>query len=135
IAPEIQPDGISWAKGMGGGVPIGAFWLADRAIDEAGSALASLMGPGSHGSTYGGNPLVCAASLAVLREIREKELAAHALLISPRPTGKPPRWWWWRSSWTRDCWFPRRVRRPSACCRRSTSRLRRSTRRSKSCAA
>jgi predicted acetylornithine/succinylornithine family transaminase len=84
IAPEIQPDGISWAKGMGGGVPIGAFWLADRAIDEAGSALASLMGPGSHGSTYGGNPLVCAASLAVLREIREKELAAHALLMEVR---------------------------------------------------
>ena len=66
IAPEIQPDGISWAKGMGGGVPIGAFWLNDRAIDDAGTALSSLMGPGSHGSTYGGNPLVCAAALAVL---------------------------------------------------------------------
>ncbi len=84
IAPEIQPDGISWAKGMGGGVPIGSFWLSDRAIDESGTTLASLMGPGSHGSTYGGNPLVCAASLAVLKEIREKELAAHALLMEVR---------------------------------------------------
>ena len=37
------------------------------------------MGPGSHGSTYGGNPLVCAASLAVLKEIREKELAVNAI--------------------------------------------------------
>jgi acetylornithine/succinyldiaminopimelate/putrescine aminotransferase len=42
------------------------------------------MGPGSHGSTYGGNPLVCAASLAVLREIRGKDLAAHALLMEVR---------------------------------------------------
>ncbi len=79
IAPEIQPDGISWAKGMGGGVPIGAFWLSDRPISEDGTALSSLMGPGSHGSTYGGNPLVCAASLAVLREIREKELGVNAI--------------------------------------------------------
>jgi predicted acetylornithine/succinylornithine family transaminase len=84
IAPEIHPDGISWAKGMGGGVPIGAFWLNDRAIDDAGTPLSSLMGPGSHGSTYGGNPLVCAASLAVLQEIREQELATHAILMEVR---------------------------------------------------
>jgi len=84
IAPEISPDGISWAKGMGGGVPIGAFWLGDRSIDDNHTPLSSLMGPGSHGSTYGGNPLVCAASLAVLREIRENELAAHALLMEVR---------------------------------------------------
>jgi acetylornithine/N-succinyldiaminopimelate aminotransferase len=80
IAPEITPDGISWAKGMGGGVPIGSFWLSDRPLPN-GSALSSLMGPGSHGSTYGGNPLVCAASLAVLREIRESGLARNALAI------------------------------------------------------
>jgi acetylornithine/N-succinyldiaminopimelate aminotransferase len=46
--------------------------------------LSSLMGPGSHGSTYGGNPLVCAASLAVLQEIREKDLATHTLLMEVR---------------------------------------------------
>jgi predicted acetylornithine/succinylornithine family transaminase len=78
IAPEIVPDGISWAKGMGGGVPIGGFWLSDRAIEPSGTALSSIMGPGSHGSTYGGNPLVCAAALATLQEIREKQLPAHA---------------------------------------------------------
>jgi len=77
LAPELEPDGVSWAKGMGGGVPIGAFWLSDRAIDGGGTALSSLMGPGSHGSTYGGNPLVCAAALAVLREIREQDLCAN----------------------------------------------------------
>ncbi len=84
IAPEIKPDAISWAKGMGGGVPIGAFWLSDRVIDNEDTALSSLMGPGSHGSTYGGNPLVCAASFAVLQEIREKELAANAILMEVR---------------------------------------------------
>ena len=84
IAPEIQPDGVSWAKGLGGGVPIGAFWLNERTIDAAATPLPSLMGPGSHGSTYGGNPLVCAAALAVLHEIREQELAAHALLMEAR---------------------------------------------------
>jgi acetylornithine/N-succinyldiaminopimelate aminotransferase len=79
IAPEIEPDGISWAKGMGGGVPIGSFWLSDRAVDDKGTKLSSLMGPGSHGSTYGGNPLVCAAALETLKEIREKDLAANAI--------------------------------------------------------
>jgi len=82
IAPEIEPDGISWAKGMGGGVPIGAFWLKDKAVDD--TTLPQLMGPGSHGSTYGGNPLVSAASLAVLREIREADLAAHAKRMEQR---------------------------------------------------
>lgn len=77
IAPEIVPDGVSWAKGMGGGVPIGAFWLSDRGIDAEGTALSSLMGPGSHGSTYGGNPLVCAAALAVFREMREADVCAN----------------------------------------------------------
>ena len=76
IAPEIEPDGISWAKGMGGGVPIGAFWLKDKPVED--TTLPMLMGPGSHGSTYGGNPLVCAASLAVLKEIREQNLSAYA---------------------------------------------------------
>ncbi|MGD7654677.1 MAG: aspartate aminotransferase family protein [Verrucomicrobiales bacterium] len=84
IAPEVKPDGVSWAKGMGGGVPIGAFWLSDRAVGDDGVALSSLMGPGSHGSTYGGNPLVSAAALAVLRELREKELANHAILMEAR---------------------------------------------------
>ena len=84
ISPEIQPDGISWAKGMGGGVPIGAFWLSDRTVADDGTPLSSLMGPGSHGSTYGGNPLVCAASLAVLKEIREQNLAENAILQEVR---------------------------------------------------
>ncbi|NWK54719.1 acetylornithine/succinylornithine family transaminase [Verrucomicrobiaceae bacterium N1E253] len=78
ICPELQPDTISWAKGLGGGFPIGAFYVSDRIIDQNGTELSSLMGPGSHGSTYGGNPLACAAALAVLEEIRNSQLADHA---------------------------------------------------------
>lgn len=83
-APNIEPDGISWAKGMGGGIPIGAFWLSDRVVDEKGTKLSSLMGAGSHGSTYGGNPLVCAAAIETLKEIREKDLAGNAIRQSQR---------------------------------------------------
>jgi len=78
VAPGLEPDGISWAKGLGGGVPIGAFWISDRVIDPQATELSSCMGAGSHGSTFGGNPLVCAAALAVLSEIAEKDLAANA---------------------------------------------------------
>jgi len=92
IAPEIKPDGISWAKGMGGGVPIGAFWLSDRVVDDSGKKLSSIMGPGSHGSTYGGNPLVCAAALETLREIREKDLAANAIKQEKRIRAEITSW-------------------------------------------
>lgn len=78
LASEIEPDGISWAKGMGGGYPIGAFWVSDRVIEADGKPLSSLMNPGSHGSTYGGNPLACAAALAVLGAISGDDLPANA---------------------------------------------------------
>ena len=77
--PDLQPDTVSWAKSLGGGFPIGAFFTSDRAIDKDGTPLSSLMNPGSHGSTYGGNPLACAASLAVLDEILSSDLAANAI--------------------------------------------------------
>ncbi|MGE9268139.1 MAG: aspartate aminotransferase family protein, partial [Verrucomicrobiales bacterium] len=72
IAPDIEPDALSWAKGMGGGVPIGSFWVSAR------MGLCDLLGPGSHGSTYGGNPLAAAASLAVVRTIVAEDLAENA---------------------------------------------------------
>src|ERR1041384_944350 len=58
IAPEVVPDAISWAKGLAGGFPIGAIW--------ARKPYADLLGPGTHASTFGGTPLACAVSLAVL---------------------------------------------------------------------
>lgn len=83
MAPDgADPDAVSWAKGIAGGVPLGAFWAGTR---EAGSApLCDLLGPGTHGTTYGGNPLAAAAGLAVLSEIgraglleNSRELGAH----------------------------------------------------------
>ncbi|MFC5049334.1 aspartate aminotransferase family protein [Rubritalea spongiae] len=78
IAPNVKPDAISWAKGMGGGFPIGAFWVSDREISN-GVTLSSQLGPRTHGSTYGGNPLGCAASLAVLAEIKNSKLNDNVL--------------------------------------------------------
>jgi acetylornithine/N-succinyldiaminopimelate aminotransferase len=73
--PGIAPDLMSVAKSLGGGFPIGAL----LASEEVGAHLT----PGSHGSTFGGNPLACAAALAVLRELRggvlesSREVGAH----------------------------------------------------------
>lgn len=78
IAPDVDPDAVSWAKALGGGVPIGGFFVSDRPIDSAGTHLSSLMSPGSHGSTYGGNPLVTATAKVVVTEILEQELPAKA---------------------------------------------------------
>lgn len=65
----IRPDAISLAKGLGGGFPIGAVWAGEKAAD--------LFHPGSHGSTFGGTPLACAASLAVLDVIERDKLLEH----------------------------------------------------------
>ena len=74
IYPDLKPDTISFAKGLGGGFPIGAFYVSNRTIDDHGTELSSLMDAGSHGSTYGGNPLACSAALAVLSEIQSSRL-------------------------------------------------------------
>lgn len=78
VCPEIEPDLVSMAKGIGGGFPMGAFWVSNRAIDDEGTELSSIMGPGSHGSTFGGTPLACATATAVVRELAEKNYAARA---------------------------------------------------------
>jgi acetylornithine aminotransferase len=66
----IRPDVMTLAKGLGNGVPIGAC-LARGAAAEA-------LGPGSHGSTFGGNPLACRAALAVLDALAADDLPARA---------------------------------------------------------
>lgn len=73
-ADRFLPDGISMAKSLGGGFPIGAFWVRDQAH---GVDLADLLGPGSHGTTYGGNPLGCAVALRILEVIARDNLADH----------------------------------------------------------
>jgi len=77
----IIPDAISWAKGIAGGFPLGAFWVRDREIDlKSGSttSLANLLGPGTHGSTYGGTPLGCTVANEVLSIVEEENLLANA---------------------------------------------------------
>jgi len=66
----VQPDIMTLAKGLGGGVPIGACLAID--------AVAKVFGPGSHASTFGGNPLACAAALAVFRVLLEGRVLDHA---------------------------------------------------------
>jgi len=68
-AAGLVPDVITLAKGLGGGLPIGAVLAQGRAAD--------LLTPGLHGTTFGGNPVCAAAALAVLRTIDSQDLLHH----------------------------------------------------------
>jgi acetylornithine/N-succinyldiaminopimelate aminotransferase len=67
----VEPDIMTLAKGLGGGVPIGACLAV--------ASVANAFGPGSHASTFGGNPLACAAALAVFRVLLEGRVLDQAL--------------------------------------------------------
>jgi acetylornithine aminotransferase len=69
----VTPDLVTLAKGLGGGLPLGAV----IGIGAAGD----LLQPGQHGTTFGGNPVCCAAGLAVLRTIAADRLAEHAAAV------------------------------------------------------
>ena len=64
----LQPDIVSTAKGLGGGLPIGACMLGER--------VENTLTPGTHGSTFGGNPVACAGALSILERIDEDLLAS-----------------------------------------------------------
>ena len=64
------PDGISMAKSLGGGFPMGAFWVR--------APYADLLSAGTHGTTYGGSPLACAVGLKILEVIEREKLAENA---------------------------------------------------------
>ena len=66
---DVEPDIMTLAKGLGGGVPIGALLAKEQA---------AVFVPGDHGSTFGGNPLVCAASFAALAFIVDNNIAGKA---------------------------------------------------------
>ena len=72
----VMPDVMSLAKGLGGGVPVGACVARGEA--------ATLFQPGSHGSTFGGNPLACTAALATLDIIESEDLCKNAAEIGAR---------------------------------------------------
>ena len=72
----IIPDVVTTSKGLGNGVPIGACLAHGEA--------AELMQPGNHGSTFGGNPLACAAALAAVTTIEEENLCERAMVLGDR---------------------------------------------------
>jgi acetylornithine aminotransferase len=76
-AEGVAPDVMTLAKGLGGGLPIGACVIFGDAAFGDGPELVDLLGPGSHGTTFGGNPVSCAAALAVLRTIAAEGLLDH----------------------------------------------------------
>jgi acetylornithine/succinyldiaminopimelate/putrescine aminotransferase len=77
---ETVPDACSLAKGIGGGFPLGAMAVTEK--------LAHGLPPGSHASTFGGNPLACAAGLAVLRIIDEEGLIENAQRLGEYLAGR-----------------------------------------------
>jgi acetylornithine aminotransferase len=73
---QVAPDVMTLAKALGNGAPIGACLARGTA--------AELFQPGSHGSTYGGNPLVCAAALAVIDTFEQEQLVTRAARLGER---------------------------------------------------
>ena len=67
---KFLPDGLSMAKSLGGGFPIGAFWVR--------APFADLLGPGTHAKTFGGTPLACAVALKILAVIESEKLDEQA---------------------------------------------------------
>jgi acetylornithine/N-succinyldiaminopimelate aminotransferase len=70
---DFLPDGVSMAKSLGGGFPIGAFWVREK--------YAKVLSPGTHASTFGGTPLACAVALTILDVIEREDLAENARRI------------------------------------------------------
>ena len=80
----IRPDIISTAKGLGGGLPIGATLMSEK--------VQNVLGPGDHGSTYGGNPVCCAGALSVIDRLDDAflgEVDAKSKYIFSALTGAP----------------------------------------------
>lgn len=76
----VRPDVLVTAKGLGGGMPIGAF-LADTEVS-------SVLKGGDHGTTFGGNPLACAAALATLETLEAEDLPARAARLGEAARGR-----------------------------------------------
>lgn len=90
---EIKPDAVSWAKSIGSGYPLGSFWVKDRSLGGGHETrLCDLLGPGTHGTTYGGSPLACAVGLTTLSVIIRDELPQHAAALGREIAGEAASW-------------------------------------------
>ena len=81
---DVQPDVVTTAKGLGGGLPIGACLIGQRAQDT--------LGFGDHGSTFGGNPVCCAGALSILSRLDNAflgEVAEKGAYLRSRFQGAP----------------------------------------------
>lgn len=72
----VRPDVMTCAKALGSGVPVGAFVLGEKLADSS-------LAPGDHGTTYGGNPLVCAAVSKVFEIFEKDMILAHVQELTP----------------------------------------------------
>ncbi len=72
----IRPDILTSAKALGCGIPVGAFAMTRKVADLS-------LKVGDHGSTYGGNPLACAAVCEVLKQFKEKDIVSHVKSMTP----------------------------------------------------
>ena len=70
----VQPDIVAMAKGIGNGIPVGAFAMTQRVADDS-------LKPGDHGSTYAGNPLACAAVKKVVEIYERENILAHVVEV------------------------------------------------------
>jgi acetylornithine/N-succinyldiaminopimelate aminotransferase len=114
-ADKFLPDGISMAKSLAGGLPMGAFWVRQPHCD--------LLGPGTHGTTFGGNPLCAAVALKIMSVIERDKLAqnaretgehikaallkmksAYPQIIKARALTNPRRYRWSIAFMKRACW-------------------------------
>ena len=78
---EVKPDLMCMAKAIGNGVPVGAFAMTEKVAEYS-------LKPGDHGTTYGGNPFVCAAVSKVLDIFEEEKIVEHVKEIAPYLEGK-----------------------------------------------
>lgn len=85
-AEGFLPHGVAWAKGMGGGYPVGAAWIGNQPVMTTNGPVpaSDILGPGTHGSTYGGGPAACAVAQAVLDTIVTEKLDEHAAEMGNR---------------------------------------------------
>ena len=90
---EIIPDSVSWAKSIGSGYPLGSFWVRDRALgDGIDTKLCDLLGPGTHGTTYGGSPLACTVAMATLNVILRDGLAPKSAELGKQIASEVTAW-------------------------------------------